>query len=119
MIVYPLTSTENISLIDVTWELDCDTPRFWYENGGWPSSFTIEQLKEIRSFTMARLLCDNTDRIETLQLRVFVLPDLKINPRVSCNSGVIPRLDLTKWIDDSPRSSFRTGAGNNFFPGFV
>ena len=95
------------------------TTRFWYENGGWPSSFTIEQLKEIRSFTMARLLCDNTDRIETLQLRVFVLPDLKINPRVSCNSGVIPRLDLTKWIDDSPRSSFRTGAGNNFFPGFV
>ena len=93
--------------------------RFWYENGGWPSSFTIEQLKEIRGFTMARLLCDNTDRIETLQLRVFVLPDLKINPRVSCHSGVIPRLDLTKWIDDSPRSSFRTGAGNNFFPGFV
>ena len=22
--------------------------RFWYENGGWPSSFTAEQLKEIR-----------------------------------------------------------------------
>ncbi len=22
--------------------------RFWYENGGWPSSFTIEQLNEIR-----------------------------------------------------------------------
>ena len=102
--------------------LHCETvisPRFWYENGGWPSSFTIEQLKEIRSFTMARLLCDNTDRIESLQMRVFVLPDLKINPRVSCRSGVIPRLDLTKWIDDSPGSSFSTGGGHNFFPGFV
>ena len=36
--------------------------RFWYENGGWPSSFTLEQLKEIRGYTVARLLCDNTDR---------------------------------------------------------
>ena len=44
--------------------------RFWYENGGWPSSFTLEQLKEIRSYTVARLLCDNTDRLDTIQMRL-------------------------------------------------
>ena len=93
--------------------------RFWYENGGWPSSFTIEQLAEVRKFTMARLLCDNTDRISTVQMRVFVLPDHKINPRVSCHSGVLPRLDLTKWIDDNPRSSFTSSSETRFFPGFV
>jgi hypothetical protein len=24
------------------------TVRFWYENGGWPSSFSLEQLEQIR-----------------------------------------------------------------------
>ena len=94
--------------------------RFWYENGGWPSSFTLEQLKEIRSYTVARLLCDNTDRIETVQMRAFVLPDHKINPRVPCNSGIIPRIDFTKWIDDNQRQPFRgSSSGNSFFSGFV
>ena len=42
--------------------------RFFYENGGWPSSFTLEQLEQIRRFSLARLLCDNTDQIETIQV---------------------------------------------------
>jgi peroxidase len=42
--------------------------RFWYENSGWPSQFTIEQLNEIRKAKVSRLLCDNADDISTIQL---------------------------------------------------
>ena len=52
--------------------------RFFYENGGWPSSFTLEQLNEIRKYTMSGLLCDNTDTIETIQIHAYVLPDRKV-----------------------------------------
>jgi len=93
--------------------------RFFYENGGWPSSFTLEQLQEIRKYSMSRLLCDNTDTVETIQLHAFVLPDKKINPRVSCHESIIPKIDFSKWIDNHPNSAFRTGSGRNFFPGFV
>jgi len=73
--------------------------RFWYENGGEPSSFTIEQLSEIRKMTLARLVCDTSNHMETLQMRVMLLPDNKINPRVSCNSGQIPKPNLEAWRD--------------------
>lgn len=43
--------------------------RFWYENGGWPSSFTLEQLAEIRRVKLSRVLCDNSDDLETVQVR--------------------------------------------------
>ena len=42
--------------------------RFWYENGGWPSSFTLEQLAEIRRVKLSRVLCDNSDDLETVQV---------------------------------------------------
>ena len=31
----------------------------------------------------------------------MVLPDHNINPRVPCKSGLLPRIDLTKWKDVS------------------
>ena len=43
--------------------------RFWYENGGWPSSFTLEQLAEIRRVKLSRVLCDNSDDLETVQVK--------------------------------------------------
>merc|ERR1712223_1408406 len=71
--------------------------RFWYENGGWPSSFTLEQLAEVRKMKLSR-----------------VLPDHEINPRVPCKSGVLPKLDLSKWRDASyhshPGGSFHSRA---------
>jgi len=88
--------------------------RFWYENGGWPSSFTLEQLAEIRRVKLSRVLCDNSDDLETVQVYAMVLPDHEINPRVPCKSGVLPRLDLSKWRD----ASFHSAPSSTFFNGF-
>jgi peroxidase len=49
--------------------------RFWYENGGFESSFTLVQLQQIRRITLARMLCDNLDGIDTLQPFVFLIVD--------------------------------------------
>jgi len=103
--------------------------RFFYENGGWPSSFTLEQLAEIRKMKLSRVVCDNTDEIDTIQVKksnftfkqkvflylfsnflkvyVMVLPDHEINPRVPCKSGILPQIDFTKWRDASFQGSRR------------
>jgi len=38
----------------------------------------------------------------------MVLPDHEINPRVPCKSGILPRIDVTKWRD----ASFHTSPGS-------
>ncbi|KAG8272469.1 hypothetical protein J6590_040624 [Homalodisca vitripennis] len=73
--------------------------RFWYENSGWPSSFTPDQLREIKSIRLSRLICDSGDNIETIQLKAMEVHDFETNPRVSCNSRILPRLDLRHWKD--------------------
>lgn len=73
--------------------------RFWYENSGWPSSFTLEQLQEIRKIRLSRLICDNGDDIESIQVYAMVLPDHDINPRVPCKSGILRSIDFSKWRD--------------------
>lgn len=50
--------------------------RFWYENAGWPGSLSVVQLNEVRKAKMARILCDNTDDLATIQL----FPFLAANP---------------------------------------
>ena len=75
--------------------------RYWYENAGQPSSFTIEQLTEIRKMTLSRMLCDNGDDIDTVQVYAMVLPDHEINPRVPCKSGILPKMNLEHWRDAS------------------
>lgn len=49
--------------------------RFWYELPNQPSSFTPEQLQEIRKVKLSRVICDNTDLIDTVQIYPMVLPD--------------------------------------------
>lgn len=49
--------------------------RFWYENYGGLNQFTPDQLREIRKVKMARLLCDNSDDLETIQLFPFLVAD--------------------------------------------
>lgn len=99
--------------------------RYWYELGDQPSSFSLAQLEEIRKSRLARVLCDNTDIIDTIQLYPMILPDHEMyvfllsffieyqltysnnrhrssNPRVSCKSSIIPTIDLSKWQEYSP-----------------
>ncbi|XP_018575206.1 uncharacterized protein LOC108913999 [Anoplophora glabripennis] len=71
--------------------------RFWYENGGFDSSFTPAQLQQIRHVTLAQILCYTTDEIETIQPFVFLSPDTFRNVRLSCSSPLIDNFDLSAW----------------------
>lgn len=51
----------------------CD--RFWYETDNPFTRFTPMQLAEIRKTVLARLVCDNTNNIVTIQKSLLDLPD--------------------------------------------
>ncbi|KAG8182838.1 hypothetical protein JTE90_000444 [Oedothorax gibbosus] len=57
--------------------------RYWFEHGGQAGSFSLAQLKEIKSATLARILCETT-KIRNIQREVF-LPPSATNPIVSCD----------------------------------
>ncbi|XP_008555718.1 chorion peroxidase [Microplitis demolitor] len=73
--------------------------RFWYELPNQPSSFTLDQLNELRKARLARLVCDNTDLVDTIQLYPMILADHEVNPRVPCKSGVLSGIDFSKWAE--------------------
>ncbi|XP_066994780.2 peroxidase [Anabrus simplex] len=73
--------------------------RFFYEEGGFPSSFSEEQLKSIRKASLARLLCDNSDDIAQMQPLAFFQASFA-NQRVACNSESVPRVDLSAWRNE-------------------
>ncbi|CAK1544082.1 unnamed protein product [Leptosia nina] len=70
--------------------------RYFYENGADPEiAFTLDQLRSIRSgSSMARLLCDNADKIQFMQPRAFELVS-EGNVPVPCDS--LPKIDLSLW----------------------
>ncbi|KDR10838.1 Chorion peroxidase [Zootermopsis nevadensis] len=80
--------------------------RFWYENGGFESSFTLAQLQQIRRVTLARMLCDNLDGIDTLQPFVFLTADNDRNYRVPCDSEYILHLDLKPWTEHRKQEQY-------------
>lgn len=76
--------------------------RFWYENGQVDITdvefqdplFTLDQLKEIRKTTFARILCDNT-AISEIQLNPFIVSeDYK-----ACDGSELSshKMDFDKW----------------------
>ncbi|XP_051159770.1 peroxidase-like [Leptopilina boulardi] len=67
--------------------------RFFFENGNCGNPFTLDQLNEIRKYTISRFICDNTDTV-SMQRRGFVQIS-KRNPLVSCES--IPNINLSLW----------------------
>ena len=58
--------------------------RFWYENGNHPGGFTPEQLQEIRTVSLSRVICDCLDDVEDIQPFAFLQPDLSANKRTGC-----------------------------------
>jgi hypothetical protein len=48
--------------------------RFWFENPGFPSSFTLDQLREIKKTSQAKIICENADDIPTIQRFVLKMP---------------------------------------------
>ncbi|XP_014219050.1 peroxidase [Copidosoma floridanum] len=87
--------------------------RFWYELPNQPSSFTPEQLRELKKARLARIICDNTDLIDSLQLYPMVLPDYEVNPRVPCKAGILPRIDFSKWAE-FPEAAYAQQYVNDF-----
>ncbi|CAF0706986.1 unnamed protein product [Brachionus calyciflorus] len=71
--------------------------RFYYENGKDSRiGFSIDQLNEIRKFTMERLLC-NTVSIDALRENSFLMPSAENNKSKECFE--FPDLNLEKWKD--------------------
>ncbi|XP_058801088.1 peroxidasin-like [Phymastichus coffea] len=74
--------------------------RYWYENGKSPGPFTPEQLKEIRKTTMARILCDNGDRLKQVQPRAFLLKDRFLNNMENCSLYKIHDVNFLFWKEE-------------------
>ena len=67
--------------------------RFWYERDDPCTGFTMEQLTEIRKTTLARVICDNSDGVFTIQPKVFLRRISNgRNNDVPCSE--LPRVDL-------------------------
>jgi hypothetical protein len=65
-----------------------------------PGAFTPGQLQQIRSSSMARIICDNADgyALSSISPKAFLLPHVQGNIPVSCADSVaIPILDYSHW----------------------
>lgn len=70
-----------------------DGDRFWYES---PSTFKPEQLVQIKQYSLARVLCDNSDNITQVTSNVFLLPESQ-GGFLSCIK--VPKVDLRTWSE--------------------
>jgi len=48
--------------------------RFWYDRPGQPSSFTPDQLYEIKKATQSKIFCENADDMPDVQVWVMRQP---------------------------------------------
>lgn len=75
--------------------------RFWFESSGGPHAFTPDQLNSIKQFTLARLICSNSDRIDLIQPLAMRQPHPILNPLQECQS--LPELNLSLWMEPRPQ----------------
>ncbi|XP_016960961.2 uncharacterized protein LOC108031765 [Drosophila biarmipes] len=75
--------------------------RFWYENGGFESSFTPAQLHSLRRTSLAQVLC-RTVGGGTLQPHVFIPAEFEDNERQTCGVGTLSPIDLSPWLEQDP-----------------
>ncbi|KAI8430939.1 hypothetical protein MSG28_001055 [Choristoneura fumiferana] len=70
-----------------------DGDRLWFEN---PTVFKPEQLAQIKKTSLARILCDNGDNIDTIGENVFLIPEVQ-DGMVSCDD--LSSIDIRFWAD--------------------
>jgi len=88
--------------------------RFFYERGDKELAFSRNQLAEIQKASIARLLCDNSNHVQSIQPSGFIRVS-KANEIVPCTA--IPIVDLTAWKDVSINANF--AAQSVFYPNFA
>lgn len=69
--------------------------RFWYERNDTCTGFSIEQLDEIRKTSLARVICDNSDNVATIQPQVFLRRTNNGGPNDDVSCFNLPHVDLT------------------------
>ena len=75
-----------------TFEAVRDGDRFYYENNDETTGiFTANQRAEIEKASLSRVICDNSDNIQTIQPNAF----LANRERVSCSQ--LPQINLNVW----------------------
>ncbi|XP_017856625.1 PREDICTED: uncharacterized protein LOC108609330 [Drosophila arizonae] len=75
--------------------------RFWYENGGFESSFTPAQLHSIRRVSLAQVLCRAVGG-GTFQPHIFIPAEFPDNERQNCGTGILGFIDLSPWLEQDP-----------------
>ncbi|KAH8248259.1 hypothetical protein KR038_009704 [Drosophila bunnanda] len=75
--------------------------RYYYEYDDTinPGAFTPAQLQELRKVTLARLICDNSDRLtlHEVPLAAFVRADHPGNQIIGCDDPNLPAINLNAW----------------------
>lgn len=74
--------------------------RFWYENDIPPTTFSLDQMTEIRKTTLSKLLCLHT-KIPSIQPKSLMVPDKYRNAPFDCNSEYTDLLNISKFQSDS------------------
>lgn len=74
--------------------------RYWFESSAGAQAFSLAQLDSIKQFTLARLVCANSDGISLIQASAMQLPHPIYNPLQSCSG--LPDVDLSLWFEPAP-----------------
>merc|ERR1712113_218736 len=90
--------------------------RFFYDLGLDENiAFSLPQLDEVRKTSLARIICDNTEDVDSIQPLAFKVPTSSANAVRSCSSDAIPRVNLNVFRSSSsfgemlPSSNSPTG----------
>merc|ERR1712066_116521 len=76
--------------------------KFFYDLGvDQRRAFTLGQLDEIRKTSLARIICDNTDELDSIQPLALKMPTSRANAVRSCSENSIPRVNLEVFRESS------------------
>merc|ERR1712226_747795 len=76
--------------------------RFFYDlNVDRNVAFSLQQLDEVRKTSLARIICDNTDELDSIQPLAFKMPASRANAVRSCAENSIPRVNLGVFRESS------------------